>query len=211
MNTQNRFAHASIFASLAAISTMILGAGLYMAGLYQSPLAWLGYVFLASAMAWGQVQWRNKVKGGAMGYGHAFGYGMLFSITYVVLSAIWMFVFLTFIAPDYMEKALSISEQQMIDKNLPQEQIDMAMRITRQFMTPGFMIAMVFIGGGIMSTIISLIVSAFTKKDPDPFLQQQAQEQQFYQNQQGWAQQQQQNPFQQNQPPQNPNQQPPQQ
>ncbi|TND07976.1 MAG: hypothetical protein FD123_2784 [Bacteroidetes bacterium] len=174
--------HSLVFCLLAVIPAMILGALTYMTGMVGSPLNYLSYAFLIGALVFGQLHWRKSAQGGYMTYGHAFVYGLLFSVWYSLIIALWTYIFMTFIATDFADQIMEMSRQQMEADNLPEDQIDMALSITSKFMTPGIMVFFAILGGLLLGTIFSLITSAFTKKDRNPFDQMQDQMQQQYNN-----------------------------
>jgi len=178
----SRFVHASAFALLAAFPVMLIAYVIYATQLPEA-LNYVSYLFIGGALVVGQLQWRAKGAGGYMSYGHAFVYGLFFTITYSILMTVWTGLFVYALAPDFMDRAM---EQAMAEfekeEDMPAEQIEMAMGIARSMLTPGFMITVALLGNLFVGVIISLITSAFTRKDRDPFQQQMQQNYQNYQD-----------------------------
>lgn len=158
--------HSLIFCLLALIPAIILGVSVrYLSDDPQSPLNYLSYLFLIGALVYGQIHWRNNGRDGFMTYGQAFKYVLLFSTWYAILMTIWTFIFFSVIAPEMVDMILEQSRQQMEAQGMPEDQIEVAIEMTRTFTSPLMMSVFSLIGGFITGLILGLITSAFTKKD----------------------------------------------
>jgi len=84
-----------------------------------------------------------------------------------IIGVLYQYVFVSFIEPDYVEQMVEITELNMIEDNpnMPQEQRDMAINMTRKFMSPGIMVAIGIIVSLFLGFIISLIGGLVMKEN----------------------------------------------
>ena len=68
-----------------------------------------------------------------------------------------------------LEELILRAEEQLYEKGMPDDQIEMAMTWTRKFMMPGPMAAMVVVSYTVVGFIVSLITSAILKKEDTSF------------------------------------------
>jgi hypothetical protein len=112
--------------------------------------------------------YRDTYLNGYITYGHSVGAGVIIFLYSSVISVIFTYILYKFIDPGLINKLLAVSEEAMVKKGLPQQSIDTAMNMTKKMMTPEIMIISGLFGGMFMGTIISLIVSIFTRKEGNP-------------------------------------------
>lgn len=129
---------------------------------------WANYAVIAAIIYIG-TQVKRTSQGGAISYGQGLGTGTGIAFFGSVLVAFYTFVFFNFIDPDMLEELILRTEDQMYDQGLPDDQVEMAMSMTKKFMQPGPMAAMVVFSYTLVGFIISLITSAILKKDEDLF------------------------------------------
>lgn len=132
-----------------------------------SPVKYIGYVFFITFLFLGQKELRDR-SGGYLTFGQAFVEGLLFSVFYGILTAIFTYIYFTIISPETWTLAMDAAQKQLEAKGtLSSEQIEASMSITRKY---GVIIAIVgiLIGTPIMGAIVSLIGAAIFKKDPQP-------------------------------------------
>jgi len=111
----------------------------------------------------------NNLKG-FITYGQSVGAGVVIFLYATVISVIFTYVLYKFIDPGLVNKLLAVSEEALVKKGLPQQSIDTAMSFTKKMMKPEIMVISGLLGGVFMGTIISLIISIFTKKEGNPLL-----------------------------------------
>lgn len=160
------------YAIITSLASFILSLIFYLTNLYTNQAAsWLVYIILLVGLIFTIRERRNKDFGGFISFGQAFGAGFLFCILTAAFSAVLSYIMLNFIAPDMVGEILKVTEQRMLDKGMTDEQVDMAMEMTRKFMTPVMMIVWVIVWTAIFGAIASLIAAAIMKKE-NPQLQQ---------------------------------------
>jgi len=110
-------------------------------------------------------------KEGSAGYltlGQALKTGIAVSLIAGIISVIFNYFFVNYIDPDFIQKAMDFSQEQMLEQNpnMSQDQIDMAMNMSAKFMTPLVMAAFALIGSLFFGFIISLVMGLIMKKNP---------------------------------------------
>jgi len=147
---------------------------LYSALLYftnQSLNKNLGYISLVIYILFiymGIKSYRNNYLNGFISYGQAVSSGVLISLYSAVLTAAFTYILYSVIDPGLIQKMLDMSEQQMLDKGLSDEQVKMALKVTGKFMKPLFMTISALFSGVFFGLIVSLIEAIFLKKEGSP-------------------------------------------
>jgi hypothetical protein len=114
--------------------------------------------------------YRDNFRHGILTYGEALGAGMITFLYYSILMAIFTYVLYTVIDPGLLDKSLAYAEEILQKRNMPQAQIDAGMAMQKKIMTPAFMAPISIFGNMISGLIISLIVSAFARKEGNPLI-----------------------------------------
>lgn len=94
--------------------------------------------------------------------------GLAISLIAGIIAVIFNYIFMNFIDPDFIQKTLDFSRQQMIEDypNMTQEQIENSLEISAKFMTPMIMSAFAIIATLFFGFIISLFAGLIMKKNP---------------------------------------------
>lgn len=142
---------------------------LYFSGLMLNKAAgYVSYVILIAGIYLGTKAYRDQSLDGFISYGKALGTGTLISVYSAIVILIYTILLYTVIDPELVTKTLEMSQEQLSERGMTEEQIEQGMSITRKFFIPfaalGVLIAFVFFG-----FIFSLITSAFLKKEGDSF------------------------------------------
>ncbi len=131
---------------------------------------WLGYIsilILIGGMIWGTLEYRKNYLNGFISFGKSFTSCFLIGLFAGILGAIYMFIFAQYIYPGFSQELLDKAQEQLLAGNpdMPDDQVEMAMKYTKMFMSP---VAMAFIGllyTLIASVVVGLIASIFMKKE----------------------------------------------
>ncbi|MGV6828136.1 MAG: DUF4199 domain-containing protein [Flavobacteriales bacterium] len=109
----------------------------------------------------------KKENGGFMSLTEALKVGLAISLIAGIIGAIFNYIFITVIEPDFVNQVMEMSQQQMLEQNpdMSQEQIDMALSITEKFMNPGIMSAMAIIMTLFFGFITALIAGLVMKQN----------------------------------------------
>ncbi|MFY8110225.1 MAG: DUF4199 domain-containing protein [Bacteroidia bacterium] len=108
---------------------------------------------------------KNDTLAGFMTFGQGFGTGMLIMIFGGLITAVYTFVFYSFIDPDFINKMLEISRTEMLKKDMSDEQIEQALEMSKKFMSPIMMTIFAYLGSLFFGLIISLVLAAVNKRE----------------------------------------------
>jgi len=105
---------------------------------------------------------------GFLTLGQALKVGVAISLIAGIIAIIFNYIFMNYIDPDFVQKTLEFSKEQMIEQNpnMTQEQMDMAMDMSARFMSPLWMSAFALLGTLFFGFIISLIAGLIMKRNP---------------------------------------------
>ena len=108
----------------------------------------------------------KKDNGGFLSVGEAIKVGLAISLISGIIYAIYSYIFVTVIEPDFVNQLLVFTEEKMIEDNpeMTEAQLNMAMDMTEKFMSPMMMTAFAIIGSLFFGFIISLISGMILKQ-----------------------------------------------
>ena len=158
-----------IFGSLIGITLITMSVVLVLTGKYSSRLQYTGYLILVAGIAVGTLNFRDKYNGGFLSYGKSLASGVLISATAGFLLGIFSFIYVKYVNPGFVEEIMQQVQLQWESQGMTDDEMRTAEKVTRWFMQPGMLIIMTLLGYCFWGTILSLIVSAFVKRDPPPF------------------------------------------
>ncbi|MFY8022260.1 MAG: DUF4199 domain-containing protein [Bacteroidia bacterium] len=108
---------------------------------------------------------KNDTLNGFMTYGQGLGTGMLILLFGGLVTAVYTFVFYSYIDPEFIDKILETSRAEMLKKDMSDEQIDQALEMSKKFMSPIMMTIFAYLGSLFFGLIISLVLAAVTKRE----------------------------------------------
>lgn len=143
----------------------------YLLGVIKPPfwVSLINYAIMIGVIVWGTKKYRDEVLGGAITYGNALGFGVMISLFAGIIVAVFTFIQMTVIDPEYVTKLLAIVEEELASKGMADDQIEMAIEMQKKFMTPAFITISAIFGMVLTGFIFSLITSIFLKKEKSPF------------------------------------------
>ncbi|MFO8129692.1 MAG: DUF4199 domain-containing protein [Bacteroidales bacterium] len=156
-----------IFGIIVVVYSLVI----YILGVDMKTQKWLGYgnfVILIIGMILGVKAYRDKYLGGYISYGKSFTTVFLIGLFAMVIVSIYNYVYMTVINPGFMEEILRTTEETILESNpnMTDAQIDQALEMTQRFSKPWLSAIWSFVGGTLITLIISLILAAFfVKKD----------------------------------------------
>ncbi len=124
------------------------------------------YALMIAVIIFGTNKYRDNILGGNISYGKALGFGVVISLIAALITAVYNYIHLSYVEPDFIEKSLNIIENKLLDGGMPDEQIDAALDVQRKIMKPGIISALVVPSTTLMGFLFSLITSIFTKREP---------------------------------------------
>jgi len=169
--------HGLIFGVILIIMQLVMWMTGYMPvgigkGLITLVVTFAVYIF---GTFWFTKNYRNSILGGHISYGDAFLYGFTVFMIATIVTAIYSFVFSSFIDPEYTSRIVKASadwtEGYMRSKGVPDAQISAALeKMTSKKLPSPLNSSLKSIGFGVIGgAIVSSISSAFAKKVEEPF------------------------------------------
>ncbi len=156
------------------IALLLIAFGLitYLTGQFANKsLQYIQYVILIGGIIWSCTSYAKQLNGNVT-FGNVFAHGFKTTAVITVLTCIYTFIAMKILFPDMADKILSEAKKGMEEKNLSDEDIDKALKMTRDYLVP-FAIGGILLMFSIVGAISSLIGAAVSKKKPqDPFAQQ---------------------------------------
>ena len=125
----------------------------------------LGFLVMLGIIVYGLKAFK-KDNGGFLSIGEALKVGLAISVIAGVIGAIYNYIFVTVIEPDFGAQLLEFTREKMIADNpqMTAEQMEVAMNMTEKFMSPGMMTAFSIIGSLFLGFIISLVAGLIMKQ-----------------------------------------------
>ncbi|MFY0605066.1 MAG: DUF4199 domain-containing protein [Cyclobacteriaceae bacterium] len=126
-------------------------------------LSMVGLLFTAIVMFLAQKEFIRDGDG-FMNYGQGLGLGTLLSLVSAIISSIFTYIYISYINDSFLD---TMKEQQIVameEQGMSDAQIEQALKMSESFSGPTAILIFGIIGGVFFGFIISLIVSAITKK-----------------------------------------------
>jgi hypothetical protein len=115
--------------------------------------------------------YRDNFLHGRITYGQSVGTGVIIFVYASIVTAIFTYLLYKVIDPDLTNKMLAFTEEQMRKTGrVPEDAMESAMSLQRKIMKPEITAPISIFTSIFQGTIISLIVSIFTKKEGNPLL-----------------------------------------
>jgi hypothetical protein len=154
---------------LLGLASIALSVVTYVMGVHLERPWWasvLGIVIMTALIVYGLKAFKLE-NDGFLSLGEAIKVGLAISVIAGILGAIYNYVFVTVIEPDFVAQMMEITKEQMIEQNpdMTEEQMEMGLSITEKFMSPGIMSAMAIIFTLFLGFIISLISGLIMKQN----------------------------------------------
>lgn len=108
---------------------------------------------------------RDHDRGGYISVGQAVGLGTLAGVISGLITAVWVYLFMTFIAPDMMDAIKEVTMRQMEEQGQSDEQIEQAMKMAAPFFSSGAIAFFATFFSVIIGTISGLISGFALKKE----------------------------------------------
>jgi hypothetical protein len=130
---------------------------------------YISYLVLLICLIFGIKARRDQNLGGFISYGKALGTGVQISFIGSILAAIYVLIFFSVIDPEMIGRILEMSEAELMEKGMSDDQIATAMEWTRKFVTPVWMFLFTILAYVFFGFIFSLVVSLFIRREENPF------------------------------------------
>jgi hypothetical protein len=157
-------------------STVILvwgaGTGIVIAAFYQilkatgqenSGLTWISLLLLFLGLFIGTRQFRDKANEGYLTFGQGFKTGFLMVLVITLIAVIAAIIDMQ-LHPDFIDKILEKSRDNMVNKGMTDEQIEVGMHYTKMFTTPAWIVIWLVGFYLFFGAILSLITAGISTK-----------------------------------------------
>jgi hypothetical protein len=124
----------------------------------------ISWALTIGAMVYIIKHFRDTLNEGYLRVGQGTGLSALTGLFQGIIMCIFMYVYLTSINSDMLVMMENEAIRGMEEQGLTESEIDQAMEISKAFMTPGFIAAMMLVGSVFLTTLLGLIISAIMKK-----------------------------------------------
>jgi hypothetical protein len=132
-----------------------------------------GYIFLVILIFiifYMLKSYRDSFLHGNMTYGQSLGAGVIIFLYSSIIGAIFTYILYKFIDPGLLVKQLAMAEEILVKRGTPAEAMDTALAMQKKIMIPEIMAPSSILGNMFFGTIISLLVSIFTRKEGNPLI-----------------------------------------
>ncbi len=121
----------------------------------------LNYVVMAIIVYMGSKNLRDKYSGGYIKYGSALGSSFLIGFFGGILLSFYIYILMKYIDPSILEQMKILTEQKLIEKGLPESQIELSMKM----ISPGMITFGNVFSFSFWSFLLALIIAFFIRKE----------------------------------------------
>ena len=126
----------------------------------------IGLAVYIIAQVMGVRHHRDNELGGYISFGRAFVVCLVIAIIMAVIASIFNYIYLNFIDPEAMDRAIEAIREQYEEMGMSEEDIENALSMVDMTKSPLMQLGGGIIGGAIMGGITGLITGAIMKKEP---------------------------------------------
>ena len=130
--------------------------------------SFLIYVLCIAVVCLGIKAVREEAKDKSLSYGKGVGSGVLIALYGQGLGAIYGFIHLTFINPNFGEYMMNAMRQKWAEAHMSDAQIEQASNFMRFTLSPLWLSIIGLITMVLFCAVVALIASAFLKRAPQP-------------------------------------------
>lgn len=126
----------------------------------------VSFIIMAGALYYGIKAFKDE-SGGFLSLGEALKAGLAISLIAGIIGAIFNYIFVTVIEPDFVTQMLEVTREKMYEQNpnITEEQAKMGLDMTEKFMSPTMMSMFAIIGTLFFGFIISLVAGLIMKQN----------------------------------------------
>ena len=173
LNNQNAvtpLSHGMNYGAILGLALVLTSLLFYVTGQSTADFkSYFDYIIILAGIVYATTSFRDGVTGGFLGYGACLKIGVLVSFFASIVFSFYTYVFFTFIDADLIDVILEQIELNMIDQGSSDEEIEIAMGYTSQFMTPLMLSIGTLFTYSFTGAIFSLGTSFFLKKESNSF------------------------------------------
>ena len=132
-----------------------------------------GYIFLLLQFAilfYLVKSYRDNHLHGYITYGQALGAGVIICLISALITAVFTYILYAVIDTGLADKQLAFTEEMMVERGIPQAQIDAGMAVQKKIMVPAIIAPITIFGSMLYGTVMSLIIGIFVRKEGNPLI-----------------------------------------
>jgi hypothetical protein len=133
-------------------------------------IGYIWFLVLAVALYFMIKAYRDNYLRGFITYGQSLGAGVVIMLYYAIISAIFGYILYKFLDPGLIDKMIIAAEEAMIERGVPESAMEQGLNVQKKMMTPAFMSAMSIFSTMLVGTILSLLISIFTRREGNPLI-----------------------------------------
>lgn len=172
METQPAKASKSIlnYGVLLGIISVVMGVIMYVTNSYLDP-SWVytvvGLAISITIISIGIKAFKSE-NGGFLSIGEALKIGVGIALIGGIITSIWTFSLMTVIEPNYTEQMLDVQREKMVERGMPEAQIEAAMEMSANFMSPWISIA-IYLAVTLFFGLIIALIAGLIMKQKNPY------------------------------------------
>jgi len=168
-NKPSKLKAALNYGALYGLVLLIINLISYILEMYDSVLMTIvGIVVGIGGLVYGIKKYRDDICDGFISYKSALGYGVLVVLFSGIIVNTGNYIYWSYDS-SFIEYKLEQETDKMYNKGMTDEQIEQSLPYVEMFMKPGIMSIMAIFFNVLFGFILSLIIAAFLKKDPELF------------------------------------------
>ncbi len=109
----------------------------------------------------------KEVNNGLLSWGEGVKIGLGISMVNAVIAVVYTYIFMNYIDPTYLERAMELQNQKWINQGLTESDIEKAKEIAQKFQSTASISVIILVTSAFFGFIISAIASAIMKKTED--------------------------------------------
>lgn len=152
-------------------STLWTLIGYLMGNESQESLKWVGWAVILAISIFcfrGAILEVRIAKNGFISFKEAFKICFMTALIMCFINSVFSYFYFAYINPDFVTYILDKAQQDMIDKGLSDEQVEMTIAMQEKFMSPMMMGVWGFVAMIIFNALVGLVTAAVMKKEnPD--------------------------------------------
>lgn len=162
--------HSLVWGAILGIVLIVWSLLLYFLDLSTNrALGYVSWLISIAIVFYAMKIYRDTVNQGILSFSNAFVIGLLVCVISGFISAVFAYIQFNFISPELVDKILQITEERMLSRGMTDDMVEQSLEMSSKFMTPGLIAIMAFVMSVFVGAIISLILAAIVKKEPNPF------------------------------------------
>ncbi len=131
-------------------------------------ISWISYLIIIVGLVLAMREYKQR-NNNYMSYGEGVSLGALTSAVAGLLSSMYSVIYLTFIDPTMMQRAMEKMRDQYEEQGMDDAQIERIMEMSQNFQSPGILFIFGILGTILMGVIFSLVIAAILRRNKPVF------------------------------------------